>query len=265
MKVGDNLTQRRDHLDAIHLGRDQNVAKMSSLRIDIGAADKGEASGKVKPGDRIAFDARYLEIGERVLRGKAFDDRAGCSLLIDVLQDPDGYPVDVLAAFTVQEEIGLRGAMVAANTLKPDVSFALEGTSAGDQPDPTANPDDGEAINPTCVMGAGPVLTVIDSSTIISPRLHTFLRDTASREGIPYQIKTRPGGGTDSGAIQYANGGTLVANISLPCRYIHSPMAYLHRDDYDNALRLIKAALRSITPDVIAASGTMMSPNGSGR
>jgi endoglucanase len=223
------------------------VVKLNNLRIDIGAGSKDEVNGKVKAGDRIAFDSRYMDLGERVMRGKAFDDRAGCSLLIDLLQG-DPFPVDVLAAFTVQEEIGLRGAKVAAQRLQPDVAFVLEGTTANDIPNAQDNPDDELDLNPTCRMQGGPVLTVMDRSMITPPRLLQFLRETADAEGIPYQLKTQMGGGTDAGAIHLANSGVPSAVISLPCRYIHSPSALLHRDDYDHVLRLIRAALGRIQP-----------------
>ncbi len=235
----------------IHQNREQTVVKINTLRIDIGASGKDEVNGKIKLGDRIAFDSRYMEIGDKMLRGKSFDDRAGCSLLIDLLQD-EPYPVDVLAAFTVQEEIGLRGAKVAAQTLNPDVAFVLEGTTANDIPNPNADPDDTLDYNPTCKMQSGPVLSVMDRSMIVNPRLLGFLRATADAEGIPYQLKTQLGGGTDGGSIHMANAGVATAVIALPCRYIHSPTAYLHRDDYDNALRLIKAALRKITKEAFS-------------
>ncbi|GAB4527067.1 MAG: M42 family metallopeptidase [Anaerolineae bacterium] len=228
----------------IHKNRDQNVVKMSSLRIDVGASKK--ESVKVKVGDRIAFDSRFMEIGDKVLRGKSFDDRVGCSLLVDVLQGGP-YAVDVLAAFTVQEEIGLRGAQVAAQALTPDVALALEGTTANDVPDPLADPDEDEPVNPTCALGQGPALTLMDRSMIAHPRLLAFLKQTAESNGIPYQVKTRIGGGTDAGAIHMANAGVPSGVISIPCRYIHSPTAYLHRDDYANALKLIQAVLNGLT------------------
>jgi endoglucanase len=250
VKVGENLIPGVVVWVPIHKNQEQNVIKMSNLRIDIGATTKDEASGKAKRGDTIAFDSRYMEVGARMLRGKSFDNRAGCSLLIDVLQG-DAYPVDVLAAFTVQEEVGLRGAQVAAQTLKPDVALVLEGTTAHDVPDPLAEPDDDEVPNPTCRVQGGPVLTVMDRSLIVDPRLVAFLRQTAEAEGIPYQYKTQLGGGTDGGTIHTANSGVPTAVISLPCRYIHSPSAYLHRDDYDHTLRLIKAALNRMTADIL--------------
>lgn len=235
----------------IHMGNDPNTVKLKNLRIDIGASKKEGAEGKVKQGDRITFDSRYMELGEKTLRGKAFDDRAGCAVLIDVLRGGP-YPVDVLAAFTVQEEIGLRGARVAARILCPDVALTLEGTTAHDLPDPNADADETLVANPGCRLGQGPALTVMDSSMITHPRLLHFLRETAEAKEIPYQLKTALGGGTDAGAIHLANGGTPSAVISIPCRYIHSPSAYLHRDDYDNTLRLVQAALHAMTPAAVS-------------
>ncbi len=231
----------------IHKNTDQNVVKMSSLRIDIGASSKDEAAGKVKRGDRVNFDTRFCELdGGNMMRGKAFDDRAGCSLLVDVLRGGP-YPVDVLAAFTVQEEIGLRGAQVVGQTLQPDVAFILEGTTANDLPNPTKLPDDESEANPTCRVGGGPALTILDASMIVNPKLLAFLRKTADAEKIPYQLKSTAGGGTDGGTIHVSGRGVPSAVISLPCRYIHSPAALLLREDYDRALRLIQAALRAIT------------------
>lgn len=231
-------------------GGQNNTVKIDALRIDIGADGKNGASGKVKRGDPIAFDTTFMELGEKVLRGKSFDDRVGCSLLVDVLQGGP-YPVDVLAAFTVQEEIGLRGARVAAQTLDPDIAIVLEGTTAHDLPNPTADRDDNTRANPATRMGHGPALTVMDRSMVADPRLLNFMRGTAEANGIPYQLKTALGGGTDAGIIHMSNAGVPSAVISLPCRYIHSPTALLHRDDYDNALRLVTAALNSLTPDVL--------------
>lgn len=234
----------------IHHNREQNAVALRNLRIDIGASSKDEVNGKVKPGDRIAFDSAFMTIGEAMLRGKAFDDRVGCALLVETLQGGP-YPVDVLAAFTVQEEIGLRGARVAAQALQPDVALALEGTTANDIPNPLAEADDEDEPNPVCRLGAGPTLTVMDRSLIVNPRLLNFLRHTAQRHGIPYQLKTQLGGGTDAGAIHTSGAGVMSGVISVPCRYIHSPHAYLNREDYANTLRLIQAVLHDLTWDAL--------------
>lgn len=223
-----------------------NTVKIKALRIDIGASNKDQANGKVKKGDRIAFDAQFMELGETMLRGKSFDNRVGCSLLIDLLNDGP-YPCDILAAFTVQEEIGLRGAMVATNRLTPDAALVLEGTTAHDLPDPYADADSPLAQNGACRVNGGPVLSFMDRSMIVAPQLLDFLRATAERESIPYQLKTQLGGGTDGGSIHRMGGGAPTAVISMPCRYIHSPAALLSKTDYAHMLALVKAALHAIT------------------
>ncbi|MEL6403648.1 MAG: M42 family metallopeptidase [Chloroflexota bacterium] len=237
----------------IHLNRNQSVKSNDDLRIDIGVSSKSAAESKAKLGTRATFDSIYAEINDDMVRGKAFDDRVGCSLLVDIVQSGD-YPVDILVAFTVQEEIGLRGAQVAAQRLQPDVAIVLEGTTAHDIPDPEANPDDPTVANPACKVGSGPVLTVMDRSMITPPHLLNFIRKTAEDNDIPYQLKTALGGGTDAGRIHMSNTGVPSAVISMPCRYIHSPTALLSKTDYANDLALVKAVLNNITPDVIELS-----------
>ena len=251
VKIGDSQISGVVIWTPIHMNRDQKVVSSSTLRIDIGVSSKEAASGKVSVGERIGFDSQFMEIGEKTLRGKSFDDRVGCALLVDILQGGP-YAVDVLAAFTVQEEIGLRGALVAAQKLQPDVAFALEGTTAHDVPNPAADPDEDEPVNPTCMLGHGPSVTVMDSSMIVDPRMLRFIRSTAESHNIPYQLKTRPGGGTDAGSIHTSNAGIPSAVICVPCRYIHSPAAYLNRDDYANTLKLVQTVLNTMTFDVLA-------------
>ena len=251
VKIGDDQIPGVILWTPIHKNRDQNVTQISSLRIDIGMTTKDSVAGKVKRGDRIAFDSKFAEIGEKTVRGKAFDDRVGCALLVDVLQGGP-YPVDVLAAFSVQEEIGLRGTRVAAAHLKPDMAIALEGTPAHDLPNPTADLDDPPDINPAARLDGGPVLTVMDNSMVTDPRMLKFLRATADANDIAYQFKMQRGGGTDAGRIHISESGVPSAVISVPCRYIHSPTAFLRRADYDAALNLVQAALHAITPDVLA-------------
>lgn len=250
VKIGDEGVPGVIIWTPIHKNRDQNAVALSSLRIDIGVGSKDEAAGKVRVGDRVVFDSRYMEIGETMLRGKAFDDRVGCSLLIDILQGGP-YPVDVLAAFTVQEEIGLRGAKVAAQRLRPDAALVLEGTTANDIPNPQAGPDEVDPPNPVCRLGDGPVLTVMDRSMIVYPPLLNFLRQTAEKRQIPYQLKTLAGGGTDGGSIHTTTVGVPTAVISMPCRYIHSPSAYLNRADYAQTLKLAQAALRDLKWEIL--------------
>jgi putative aminopeptidase FrvX len=235
----------------IHRNQEQNTKQIKDLRIDIGVTSKGSAEEKAKRGDRIAFDTTFREMGD-MLKGKAFDDRAGCAVLVEILQGGP-YPVDIVAAFTVQEEIGLRGARVLSRRFNPDVAFALEGSPANDIPDPLADPDDPSVPNPGCRLGGGPVITVMDASMITPPQLVRLLTDTAKTESIPSQYKTALGGGTDAGAIHTANGGVPSAVVSVPCRYIHSPAALLRKEDFDNTVKLMKSVLGRLTRENIAA------------
>jgi endoglucanase len=221
------------------------VVPMDSLRIDIGAADEKEASGKVKVGDRATFATEYRDLGA-TLMGKAFDDRAGCAVMVELLRG-ERYPMDVAAAFTVQEEVGLRGAGVAAYRLEPDVALALEGTICDDLP---REPD--EDISPVTEVGKGPAISLMDRATIADPRLVRFLAETAELNHIPYQFRRTSAGGTDAGAIHLSRGGVPSVGLSVACRYIHSPVALCSREDIENMIRLLQAALSSLTPAVIA-------------
>lgn len=250
VKIGDGALPGVVLWTPIHKNREQAVVKVANLRIDIGASSKEEAGAAVKRGDRIAFSSEYREIGSSIIRGKSFDDRAGCSVLLDVLR-AGPYPCDVVAAFTVQEEIGLRGAKVAARYLKPEVALAIECTTAHDLPDPLDDPDDPREINPATRLGGGPVLTFMDRSMVADPRLLRYLQQLADVYGIPYALKTMLGGGTDAGGIHTANTGIPSAVISIPGRYIHAPHAYIHRDDYANTVKLTQAALENLNRDVL--------------
>ncbi len=228
----------------IHLGQERKTVPIDSLRIDVGATDKNAAQA----GERIAFDGPYMQLSEKIVRGKAFDNRVGCSILVDILRGGP-YPVTVAAAFTTQEEIGLRGAQVAARRLQPAAAIVLEGTPAFDLPDPPHEAEAGDLpLNPATRLGGGAVLTLSDGAMISDPRALAFLRETAAANDIAYQLKSVGGGGTDGGAIHTAQTGVPTMTISTPCRYIHSPTALLHLDDYDCALRLSQAVLRGINP-----------------
>ena len=244
VKVGRQKTAGVVLWKPIHMWRDMNAVKMDNLRIDTGVTDKNAA----QPGDRIAFDSFYAPMSEKIVRGKAFDDRVGCSILIDLLQNGP-YPVTIAAAFTVQEEIGLRGAQIAAQRLNPDAAIVLEGTPVFDLPDPNLEMDASDLpANPAARLGAGAVLTLMDSSMISDPRVLAFLRQTAEANAIPYQYKTVRGGGTDAGAIHTAHAGIPTMVLSTPCRYIHSPTALMNLDDYGHVFQLSQAVLNQIAP-----------------
>lgn len=244
VKVGGRRTRGVVLWKPIHMGRDMKTVAIDSLRIDVGADDNSAA----EPGDRIAFDERYRQLSDTVARGKALDDRVGCSILVDILRGGP-YPATVCAAFTVQEEIGLRGAQVAAQRLRPDAAIVLEGTPAYDVPNPNLEAEAGDLpTNPATRLGEGVVLTLVDGRMISDPRVMAFLRETAAAEAIPYQVKTVGGGGTDGGAIHTAQTGVPTMTLSVPCRYIHSPTALLNLEDYGHTRALAQAVLNRITP-----------------
>lgn len=253
VKAGRKSLQGVIQSTPIHFGRDGAVKPIKDLRIDIGATSKAAAEGAVGLGERIAFDSEYVQLSETMVRGKAFDDRVGCALLIDILQSATPYPVDILASFSVQEEVGLRGAKIAAQRLHPDMAIALEGTTAHDVPLGDADPDDPNVPNPGTRVNGGPVLTALDPRFITPPALLNFARETARTHSIPFQHKTALGGSTNAGSIHLVHSGVPSLVVSVPCRYIHSPQALLSLTDYQHTLALVQAILHSIQPQHIQA------------
>lgn len=218
------------------------VVKADTMRIDIGAKNKSSAASKVSVGDTAAFISKYEERGGTAV-AKAFDDRAGCAALIELLrQDP--YPFDLFAAFTVQEEVGLRGAQVAAYGIQPNAALVLECTPAYDLP----NERD---VSPNVALGKGPAVYVMDARAIQDPRLVSHILRSAESEGIPYQVRQPGGGGTNTAAIQPVHGGVPTATIAVPGRHAHTPNMMLNLDDYANYVKLAEASLRGMTPQLI--------------
>ncbi|RMH01452.1 MAG: M42 family peptidase [Chloroflexi bacterium] len=220
----------------------RRVVKIDSMRIDIGAKDKSAANGKVKPGDFAAFVTTYQEMGNTAL-GKAFDNRAGCAALIELLRG-EPYPFDLYAAFTVQEEVGLRGAQVAAYSVQPDVALVLECTPAYDLPTK-------EDVSPNVALGQGPSIYVMDAVTIQDPRLVAHITRTAAERGIPYQIRRPGGGGTNTAVIQRTHTGIPAATIAVPGRHAHTPVMMINLEDYANVVKLTDAVLRTLSPDIV--------------
>jgi len=226
----------------------KNVLKIRDLYIDIGANTKDEALQAAPLGDYASFDTPFTILADADceqrpprgrVSGKSFDDRIGCFILASLLEGQ--YPVDLYATFTVQEEVGLRGATVSAYALHPDLAFALEGTVCDDSPK-----EDDRDISPTTRVGAGPAITIADASVIADKRLVELLIDTAEGNGIPYQIKQPGVGGTDAGAIHLAREGIPSGVLAVPCRYIHSPESVLDVSDVYYTIRLMRLALQRL-------------------
>ncbi len=219
------------------------VVRPPSLRIDIGAATDKQARTWVKIGQRGTFASSFSLVGPvrrpTSLRGKALDDRLGVATLIELLQG-DGYGCDICAAFTVQEEIGLRGAKVAAYTFDPTVGFALDCTPANDLPPSNAEQ---ENTRYNTRLGAGPALYVADNYTVGDRRLLAFLEATAAAHDLTVQRRQPGGGGTDAGAIHRSRGGIPSLSVSVPGRYLHGPYAQARASDWRASVELMRAAL----------------------
>lgn len=216
--------------------------RIDSLRIDIGAKSKDEALRKAKPGTPATFISEYEELGD-VAIGKAFDDRAGCAALITILKG-ERFAFDLVAVFSTQEEVGLRGARVAAFGVEPDLAIVLECTPAYDLP----NERD---VSPNAALGKGTTIYVMDRVTIQDPRLVSFLMKTADSNQIPYQIRRPGGGGTNTAVIQRSGPGVPAATVATPARYIHGPVSMINLNDFANTVKLVETALRSLKDESI--------------
>lgn len=210
---------------------------MDQLYIDIGAKDKEDALSVVQPGDVAMFTTRYGEIGDNCAKGKSFDDRVGCALLIETLKKPWDFPL--YGVFSVQEEIGLRGAMAAAYQVQPDIAISLEGTVCFDV---SGAPGHGQST----VLGEGPALTIQDGRTLADVRFRDFMIAVAEKQNIPYQLRRVKGGSNNFGAIHQSREGVIGGAISVPVRYIHAPAQIISLADYQNSLRLLHAILSEI-------------------
>ncbi len=186
----------------------------SGLTIDIGATSKEEAEKLVKIGQYGTFDAGLLWLNNDLFRGKAVDDRVGCLLLLEMAKTQPER--DLWLSFSVQEEVGLRGAGVATEQIKPDYVVAIDATTAAD----TAGSSEETAV---CRMGKGAVVSFADGATLYDQDLYQQIRQMADKAGIATQTKNKIAGGNNAGAMQRRGFGARTTAVSLPCRYIHSP------------------------------------------
>ncbi|RLE80719.1 MAG: M42 family peptidase [Thermoprotei archaeon] len=213
---------------------------VEELFVDIGASRKDEVLKRgVNLGTPLTFKQEFSTSGNLVF-GKAFDDRLGCAVLVNLAKRlRDFRNGSIYLAFTVQEELGLRGATVAAYRIAPDVALSIEGTIAADIPG--VSPE-----NYITSLGKGPAIRAMDRSMVANPKLFRILIKVAEENSIPYQIQISPRSGTDAGKIQLARGGVAVSSVSVPARYIHSPLSVACVDDYLNAIKLLEIAIPEI-------------------
>ncbi|MCS7364564.1 MAG: M42 family metallopeptidase [archaeon GB-1867-035] len=219
----------------------EKVIPMEDLFIDIGAGSRKEVEEKgVTIGTTGVFDVEFMELGGGYLMGKAFDDRAGCTVLIEVFKALKDTPYNLIAVGTVQEEVGLRGARTAAWQIYPDYALALEGTFANDVPGVR-----GDRIS--AKLKNGPVITIVDRTTITHPKILKTLVKVAKEKKIPFQFKKIPAGGTDAGAIHLTKAGIPSGTVAVPCRYIHGPAAITHIEDLENTIKLVTEFIKTIS------------------
>lgn len=206
---------------------------IKDMYIDIGASSKEEAEEYVKVGDSAYFVSDYVQFGSAFIKAKGIDDRFGCATMLKMIED--GVKYDTYFAFLVQEEVGCRGAKVAAFTVDPDYSIVLEATTAAD----VADTDD---INSVCKLGEGAVVSFMDNGTVYNMDLFRKSREIAVENNIKWQTKTMVAGGNDASAIHLSRGGVYTLAISIPCRYIHSATCVANKEDmlsvYELALKM---------------------------
>ncbi len=211
--------------------------EISDLYIDFGAADKQDAEKNVNVGDYAYFDSDYIEFGNRRIKAKAIDDRAGCAIMLSLIEEEPEY--DTWFVFNVQEEIGLRGSTVSAYTVQPDIAIVLEATTAADI-------DGASGAERVCEVGKGPVVSFMDRSTMYDKELYKTAFSLADELGISCQTKSMIAGGNDSGAIHISGKGVRTIAVSLPCRYLHSPSCVISAQDYDDTYTLVKAMMKKV-------------------
>lgn len=210
------------------------------MYVDLGCRTKQEVEALgIEPGEPAYLATTFEHYSEKVVKGKAFDDRAGCAVVGAILQRYHYPGLTVYGAFTCQEEVGLRGARVAAYNLKPDLAIALEGTGSAN----TIGVDPADTITN---MGEGPVISLMDAAGIPNLRVFEELVRVAQEHQIKYQHRRIITGGTDAGAIALQRGGVPACTVSLPCRYIHTNAALLNLDDLDGAVSLVHHFLQSV-------------------
>lgn len=217
--------------------------EITDMFIYIGASSKEQAmEWGVLPGDQIVPYFEFTVMNdEKMLLAKAWDNRIGCAVAIDVMKNLKDTQHENIAysVATVQEEVGLRGAKTAAATIQPDIGFAIDVGVAGDTPGITEK----EA---TSKLGKGPTIVVFDASMVSHKGLRDFVVQTADELNIPYQYDSMPGGGTDAGGIHLTGHGVPSLSIGIPSRYIHTHAAMIHRDDYENAVKLLTEVIKRL-------------------
>jgi endoglucanase len=216
------------------IGREEKAdgePTLAQMFIDVGASSREDCP--VKVGDPAVFHREFSDLGKRLV-AKAFDDRISCAILVEVMRQLQETPHEVVAVFTVQEEVGLRGATTSAFGVMPDLALSVDVTATGDTPESKKRP---------MRLGAGPAIKVKDGGMLAHPRVKDLLLATGERLGIPHQLEVLEFGTTDAMAIQVSRAGVPAGCVSIPTRYLHTPSEMVDYDDVTHAVRLITGFL----------------------
>ena len=225
---------------AIHLVKEKDREKpveTDDMYIDIGAKNREQAEKLVSLGEAGAFEADIREFGDGYIKAKAIDNRFGCAVLLELIGKE--LPVDCLFAFTVQEEVGLRGAYTAAYSTAPEIALIIEGTTAADLPSSPEN-------KKVCKIGSGAVIPFMDSGTIYNKEIRGILTETAEKNDIKWQTKTYVAGSTDGAAFQRTRSGIKTAGIAAPIRNLHSPSCVGKYSDMEAVYKLVMLFLEEM-------------------
>ncbi|MEM3699565.1 MAG: M42 family metallopeptidase [Candidatus Bathyarchaeia archaeon] len=218
----------------------KKVLTYDELFIDIGAENEEQAKKMgVKIGDSVGFDIKFAKVGKDIVIGKAFDDRVGCTVMIETMKQLKKTECTIYAVGTVQEEVGLRGATTAAFGIYPDVGIALDVTVAGDMPGV-------KEVETPIKLRKGPTIGIMDMGLITHPKVLRLLVEAAEENKIPYQLEAGLAGSTDAARISLTREGVPSGVICVPTRYIHSPTSLLSLKDTEYAVKLTVAGLQKI-------------------
>ena len=238
--IGDNEINGIIGVKAVHLQSADDrkrVIRQNEMYIDIGASSKAEAEKLVSRGDYAAFDSEYTQLGDGVIKAKALDDRVGCAIMAELIKG--SYEADLYFCFSVQEEVGTRGSAIIARATGADAAIVLESTTCSDI----------AGLKPhehATSFGKGPVLSIMDNASYSDIELNRFIINIAKENNIGFQFKRSAMGGNDARSYQTASTPCRTAVISLPCRYIHSPVSCALTEDVEKMYELSRCVAENI-------------------
>jgi len=226
---------------AVHLmsaSERETMPKVEDMYIDIGAESREDAEKLLQIGDTAAFSPVAHDFGDGYLAAKAIDDRLGCATMLELIKSD--LPIDVTFVFTVQEEVGARGATAATFAVDPEIALVLESTTAADLPDVS----EGKTV---CKVGGGAVIPFMDGGTIYDRELWNALTTAATERGIAWQTKQYISGGTDAQVVQKSRAGVATLAVSAPVRNLHSPLCVGKMSDFDDVLACARLFLELVS------------------